>query len=135
MFTLIYVSSAFKKLNHNELLEMLNISVKNNLERAVTGFLIYSDGNFIQALEGNESDVEFIFSKILNDKRHHDISVLDRSAIEHRNFEDWSMNFKILNDDETRRLNGYMPISKLNTLTGNGVALKLLLGFAENNRA
>lgn len=114
---------------------MLNISVKNNLERAVTGFLIYSDGNLIQALEGNESDVEFIFSKILNDKRHHDISVLDRSAIEHRNFEDWSMNFKILNDDETRRLNGYMSISKLNTLTGNGVALKLLLGFAENNRA
>ena len=129
MFCLIYVSSAvtpFTPFSSNKFSDLLDISVKNNSLRNITGFMIYKDGTFIQALEGDEADVEFTFDKILNDKRHHEVTVLSREHIEHRNFEAWSMGFKSLGRDEF-----YSPISNLKTLTKEGLALKDLLRFAK----
>ena len=96
MYHLIYASSARHPLNADELSELLNVSITNNALRNITGFLIYTEGEFIQILEGEKVDVEVIFDKILNDKRHHEIKVLVREVIKRRSFETWSMGFKTL---------------------------------------
>jgi len=134
MFCLIYVSSAVNLYSHDELLELIQTSVKNNLVRNITGFLIYTDGVFMQALEGREEDVEFIFDKILNDERHHQITVLSRKAIERRGFEKWSMGFKSVRHNELMLIDGYSAIANLKTMTNESLALKALLHFAESNR-
>ncbi len=135
MIRLIYVSSAYNLLSSNELSDLLSISVKNNVLRNISGFLIYSDGNFIQVLEGDEADVEFFFKKISSDKRHHDVIIIDRSYIEHRDFESWSMGFKTLAHDEIALITGYSTISNLKSLAMNGDALEILLQFLKNNRS
>jgi len=135
MIRLIYVSSAYKLLSTNELSDLLSISVKNNALRNISGFLIYSDGNFIQVLEGHEADVEFFFKKILNDNRHHDVIIIDRSYIVHRDFESWFMGFKVLEHDEIAQITGYSTISNLKSLAMNGDALDILLQFLKNNRS
>jgi len=135
MIRLIYVSSAYTLLSSNELSDLLSISVKNNILRNITGFLIYLDGNFIQVLEGHEADVDFFYKKILNDKRHHDVIIIDRSNIEHRDFDSWSMGFKALAQDEIAQITGYSTISNLKSLAMNGDALDILLQFLKNNRS
>ncbi len=135
MIRLIYVSSAYKLLSSNELSDLLSVSVKNNLLRNITGFLIYLDGNFIQVLEGDEVDVDFFYKKILNDKRHHDVIIIDRSNIDCRDFESWSMGFKALGHDEIGQITGYSTISNLKSLAMNCDALDILLQFLKNNRA
>jgi len=135
MIRLIYVSSAYKLLSSNELSDLLSVSVKNNVLRNITGFLIYLDGNFIQVLEGHEVDVDFFYNKILSDKRHHDVIIIDRSNIDCRDFESWSMGFKALDHDEIAQITGYSTISNLKSLAMNGDALDILLQFLKNNRA
>ena len=130
MFHLIYLSTARKLFTDNDLLEMLTISVKNNTLRNVTGFLIYVEGRFIQVLEGKKTDVEFIFDKILNNNRHHQITVLEKHNIKKRNFETWSMGFKSLSqDDELISIDGYSSISSLKSLDKQSDVLSTFMKF------
>lgn len=73
MYHLIYLSTARKLFTDNQLVELLTIAVKHNTLSNVTGFLIY--------VEGKKPDVGFIFDKILNNNRHYQITVLDRSNV------------------------------------------------------
>ena len=51
LVSLSYVSSAVRKLDDHELLEVLRVARKNNERLGVTGMLLYHDGNFMQILE------------------------------------------------------------------------------------
>lgn len=130
MYHLIYLSSPRKLFTDNELVELLTISVKNNMLRNVTGFLIYVETNFIQVLEGKKTDVEFIFDMILKDNRHRQIIVLDRRKIKKRNFETWSMGFKSLrHEDELISIDGYSSISSLKSLSKQSDVLNTFMKF------
>ncbi len=52
MFFLVYVSSAVVPFTPAALVDLLATSHKNNSKSAVSGMLLYKDGNFMQALEG-----------------------------------------------------------------------------------
>jgi len=52
MLSIVYVSSATRPLEENELLDMLKTCQRNNARTNVTGLLLYKGGNFMQALEG-----------------------------------------------------------------------------------
>ncbi len=125
MYRLIYVSSVYHPLSADEISELLDVSITNNALRNITGFLIYAEGEFIQILEGKEVDVEFIFDKILNDKRHHAIKVLVRENIKRRSFETWSMGFKSLQPQELMPIDHSSPTTNLKTLAKYKLALKL----------
>jgi hypothetical protein len=53
MKNIVYVSAAVKLLDDDQLFDILSSSRKNNAERDVTGVLLYSEGVFIQVLEGD----------------------------------------------------------------------------------
>lgn len=57
MIQLIYVSSAVNLMSEDELLDLLAQSSQRNKRKGVTGLLLYAGGNFIQVLEGEQSDV------------------------------------------------------------------------------
>lgn len=91
LFHTLYMSSAREPLGDAELNALLNTARHNNKEVGVTGMLLYSDGNFIQYLEGEEADVRTVYARIDRDPRHTGVMLVSNGPIEMRAFADWSM--------------------------------------------
>jgi hypothetical protein len=68
--------------------------------------LLYISGSFLQVLEGRPEMVDAVFSKILGDKRHTQISLIARESIPERAFEGWTMMHKTLDPVEAGELIG-----------------------------
>jgi Sensors of blue-light using FAD len=107
VFSLTYVSSATELLSVPQLVDLLEEIRPRNGQLALTGMLLYSGGNIIQALEGPDAAVESIFSAIESDPRHADVTVLQRGPVGERAFEDWSMGFRNVSEREVRAIEGY----------------------------
>jgi len=105
--TLVYVSLSTRKMTDADLSELLAICRHNNRKLEITGMLLYRDGFFIQALEGEETILDQLFSAIRGDRRHSDVLLIYREAIEERAFAEWSMGFRSLDRDMLETLEGY----------------------------
>lgn len=137
MFYLIYVSSATKLMNDEELLFLLNQSRDNNLKLNITGMLLYKSGNFMQMLEGEKQTVLELFETIKKDERHKDVYTILTGDIEKRNFEDWSMGF--CNMDKTGGEAQYNVYIKQNLLLrkfhkDSRKAYRFMVSFNNKNR-
>ena len=90
---IVYASSAARPLGDADLAEILRASRRNNADAGVTGALLYSEGNFIQVLEGPATSVAAVYRRIERDTRHHSILPLLRSTVDERQFPEWAMGF------------------------------------------
>ena len=70
MFFLTYVSTATRPFSKADLSELMVKSHENNTRLDLTGMLLYTDGNFMQVLEGEEGDVRTLYEKISDDPRY-----------------------------------------------------------------
>ena len=136
MFSLTYVSSAVKPFSARELRELLEVSNRNNRARAVTGMLLYKDGNFMQVLEGEDGVVHGVHDKIARDPRHHGLITLLQEHLPGRQFPSWSMGFKDLGSDLDNP-EGYneflnLPLTSQEFKSDPSRAQKLLLTFKQN---
>lgn len=86
----LYISTA-PTLPREEVEAILATSARNNPARGITGLLLFNGRNFLQLLEGEESEVASLMDRITGDPRHSGVSVLDRRAIEARTCPDWAM--------------------------------------------
>jgi len=99
---IIYMSS----LVTSDLEVMRNIvatSIKNNKRNDITGMMLYSDGNIVQAIEGKKEALKATFSRILVDVRHVGIYILLEEKVEHRDFETFSFGFKHIKKSEIEK--------------------------------
>jgi hypothetical protein len=94
IFLAAYVSDARRPFSKQDLLELMATSRANNARVEVTGLLLHSGGNFLQALEGPEDAVRHTLQHIERDPRHHHMQVLFVDHIPERLFADWSMGFE-----------------------------------------
>jgi len=108
MKQLAYISTAVKLMTDEQLLEILKVARKRNAEHNVTGVLLYSEGTFIQALEGEGEAVDTIFMHIEHDHRHRAIIKLVDKPLHDRNFPDWSMGFAALDQDSAKEAAGFL---------------------------
>ncbi|MFZ9038767.1 MAG: BLUF domain-containing protein [Gammaproteobacteria bacterium] len=99
---LVYVSSAVRLLNHEEIDYLLRRARERNKEYGVTGILLYIGGNFMQYIEGPRDNVDIIYKIIQEDELHSGIILVSREAIESRQFGDWAMAY------QTRDVEGYV---------------------------
>jgi hypothetical protein len=95
-----YVSSATRLLNAEELDSLISHSQLKNAHFGVTGCVIYNDGNILQYLEGTKASVDFIYGSIVLDSRHTGIQRLCYAPVEQRSFGDWPMALKYIPDTE-----------------------------------
>lgn len=93
MFCLCYVSTREVSLDDDILREILIHSRKNNNNRNLTGLLLLLEDKFIQILEGEESDVNDLYTKIARDHRHRSVQKIYAGKISQRTFNTWSMAF------------------------------------------
>ncbi|MEO1290035.1 MAG: BLUF domain-containing protein [Chloroflexota bacterium] len=105
LIALVYLSFAKNRnATQEDLKSILEQARRNNQEQDITGLLLYRNGLFIQALEGDEQQVDAIFDVIKDDPRHTNVLVLYKNKIRERNYQDWSMGFQVI-DDETLKQN------------------------------
>lgn len=90
---LIYGSAAQTLFSKEDLVSLLKKSRANNAAKLITGALFYKDGNFLQVLEGPESEVRALYEKIKLDPRHTRIISFIERTISERDFPDWKMAF------------------------------------------
>ncbi|MFA6164879.1 MAG: phosphate-starvation-inducible PsiE family protein [Methylobacter sp.] len=106
MIRLTYASTATKDFETEDLLELLKSCRINNGAKNITGILLYSHGTFFQVLEGNEAVVEDTFERIKKDKRHKDVTLIEKQPIKEREFPYWSMGFEKLEGKELSEMEG-----------------------------
>ncbi|MFK7892236.1 MAG: BLUF domain-containing protein [Granulosicoccus sp.] len=93
VFQLLYISAASKDFSEEELSELLTKARESNENLNVSGMLLFHEGSFIQALEGDEQAVKSLYEKISKDTRHTESRVLFRGYQKERHFAGWSMGF------------------------------------------
>ena len=94
MICMVYISSAKLGLTEGEIVNIVEDARINNEKIGVTGLLLFSKGNFMQLVEGEEPVIDTLYEKIRKDNRHAEVKVLLKESITHRNFGDWTMGFK-----------------------------------------
>jgi hypothetical protein len=106
MIQLSYVSSADTDMSASDLLELLQQCLKNNPPLGVTGMLLYGNGTFLQAIEGDDAVIDRLVEKIAKDPRHKRLQFFSRKQIERRQYAEWSMGFKRISDQELGQIEG-----------------------------
>ena len=95
LYSLVYVSTATRLLAMDDIGRLLDKARHRNLDQDVTGVLLYSDGNFMQCLEGPAARLASVFETIKADSLHFGIIDLVREPIKSREFSEWSMAFRV----------------------------------------
>lgn len=101
-----YLSTAREELGDAALCELLFAAERHNEAARVSGLLAYGGGIFFQVLEGPRDSVGATLHRIRRDPRHHGLMVLQDEAIAARDFEDWRMAFRPLDQATARSLGG-----------------------------
>jgi len=94
IFGVAYMSQA-TRLMSNEDIDSLLVDVRaNNAAIGITGVLLYGDGRFFQYFEGAQPEVDNVYARIHDSKRHSHIVELEYRQIPQRLFRKWFMGFR-----------------------------------------
>lgn len=89
----LYRSRATMAFSEDQLGALLTESRAWNEAHGITGLLCYSNGQFVQVLEGTPEAVHQLYARIQRDQRHQQVVTLHDAAGEQRFFADWQMGF------------------------------------------
>jgi Sensors of blue-light using FAD len=91
LIQLTYASRTSSVFKNDDLASILKASQRNNARVGVTGALCLANGIFLQQLEGDRTEVNRLYHRILADPRHREPAVLDFAEITSRRFTSWDM--------------------------------------------
>lgn len=134
-YQLLYISAAITEFTEGDLEQLLQLARKNNESMSVTGMLLFHEGSFIQALEGEQEAVDALYNKIGKDPRHTETRVIFRGNTPDRDFSGWSMGFYRSNQSSAQNLEGFHSFLRSGFRSGSkedeGTARKALLAFRD----
>ncbi len=102
----------------------------NNAKNNIVGVLYFSNNCFFQCIEGEQSAIEALYEKLLQDPRHKDLKVIIKQSIDSISFSKWTMKYVPLEPKmmELLKLNGYQkfdPYSFSDQMNRDIIALLL----------
>jgi len=106
LISLIYASRSTISFHEHEIPDLLQQVRLANAKQEFTGMLLSMSGSFLQVLEGHTEMIDSVFARILQDKRHTQVTLLARESILERVFEGWTMMHKTLDPVEAGELIG-----------------------------
>ena len=124
---LMYASRAADSVNSDDLAAILKKSKTNNPPIGVTGVLCFSDGIFLQVLEGGRGPVNDLYNTILRDPRHQQVMLLHYREISERRFTGWTMGHVKLDKMNPSLLLKYSEKAVLDPFSVSGEASMALL--------
>jgi hypothetical protein len=92
-YAISYVSTASNYVTEAEIDTLLKDCVTSNKENNIAGILLYSDGNFLQVLEGEKEKVTQLYENIQADDRHHGVLKILGREISEVLYEGYDSNF------------------------------------------
>lgn len=108
MHHIIYQSTETRRLSDEELQQLLVQWRASNQRQGITGILLYSEGQFLQIIEGEEATVRTLFDKISRNYYHVHVDKLADGPIPSRCFTGWSMGYVPLVPEAFSRVLGYL---------------------------
>jgi hypothetical protein len=117
---LMYASRAATAIDQEELQSILRHAQTANPKHGLTGALCFSDGIFIQALEGGRDAVNRVYLRIAADSRHKDVVLLAYEEIGERRFAGWSMGLVNLSRVNPALMLKYSECAKLDPYALSG---------------
>jgi hypothetical protein len=135
----VYVSAATRPMSEGELVSLLEVSRDRNKADGLTGMLLYKDGSFMQALEGEEAPLERTCDRIVRDPRHGGLVFLRKGEVAERSFAGWAMGFRSVAAGELETVPGFARLGN-ETFTSPRIvsrphlAVRLLKTFDDSTR-
>lgn len=135
---IIYVSTAAQPFGGDELRALLGQARPRNQASGITGLLLYSEGLFLQLLEGAQAAVHELYrGHIARDPRHRRLHVLADGPLADRTFPDWHMGFLPTSPASEAALDGYLNPAEVSFLANHApgaspVLLNLLHQFVQS---
>ena len=97
---LLYVSQPVGPITTTTTTLILEKSAAYNKKGNITGVLCQGSGLFLQVLEGERSQVNLLYARIMSDRTHRNVELLSMEEITHRRFGQWSMALVYLSKDD-----------------------------------
>ncbi len=117
LINLVYMSRAQSAFATREARHQLKIQASSyNATHHITGLLIFSQGFFLQILEGPETQVDDLYTRISADPRHGDIVLLTRTMISIRHFSEWALGIVDTEDTANHHLGVAGRLAAINVL-------------------
>ncbi len=101
---LIYSSIKTESVEVPDILRILDKATENNKRDGITGLLCFTDNMFLQVLEGDALPINQLYGRIIVDRRHTEVKLIDYSSILKREFPDWAMGFIDLDTASIKKL-------------------------------
>ena len=98
LIRIVYLSAAVGPQTGTMTQSILKKSQAWNQANGITGVLCQGQGVFLQALEGERTTINQLYSRICADLRHNNVEMLHCESIAKRRFENWSMALVSLSD-------------------------------------
>ena len=97
---LLYISQSVGPVTSTVTTSILEKSHKNNQKSNITGILCQGSGLWMQALEGERTQINKLYSQIMSDRRHQNLEILAMEEITQRRFGQWSMALVYLSKED-----------------------------------
>lgn len=117
MYELIYYSIAPENTDEAIIEKILSVSREFNAKNKITGCLLYHNNQFLQVLEGEEHNVKTLFAKIMKDKRHTDIMLMEEGEKKERHFSGWHMAYHEVTTSDFNALERTLFINNFSQLS------------------
>ncbi|OUJ66027.1 hypothetical protein BXP70_29100 [Hymenobacter crusticola] len=117
LYSLVYTSQATTRFGAADVQGLVERARVYNASHHLTGVLFYSEGQFLQVLEGEQTAVKALFAKIQRDPRHHQVQVRREEMVRRREFPYWGMGLSLVPVGVFTRLEQFIP-----PLPGDGMA-------------
>ena len=91
--TLLYVSKSLIEPSDigREIKGIVTAARTRNVERGVSGVLIFTEARFAQVIEGPETAIDILMASIIIDARHKQVTVVREESLKERRYANWSM--------------------------------------------
>jgi hypothetical protein len=76
-----------------DFMDILEVSRDRNGKAGITGVLLFCNNNVVQCLEGSRDAVSDTYARIVRDRRHQNLLLLDYRVLSARSFPMWSMGY------------------------------------------
>ncbi|MBZ9779653.1 BLUF domain-containing protein [Psychroflexus sp. CAK8W] len=101
-----YISSQSRIMTKQSIEDFLFQVRDKNKRLAITGILLLIQGKFVQYIEGPAEEIDKVYESISKDKRHTEMIMLDSGSLTERQFKDWSMAYKEVDDKQIKEIVG-----------------------------
>jgi len=93
MIRLIYSGSLVRSPSREQVSEFLVNTRLRNQRKKISGVLILMGRNFLQVIEGPEVEIDYLYSRLVQETQRYSLILLSRQYIREAVFHSWSLGF------------------------------------------